>query len=403
MYFEFQRESSELRCYSPKTQDWLHCQRALNRLVTMLVNGDTAFSKKRPIDWVYCFINPKPELWRGAYRFDSFGPYTRRLQRYLGGKWITLSDIYAALKESENFLLDPPTEIATEMRYWNVHKQSSHKANHPVIDQMCKILRPLREDLSVYVHGSMATGDHTPFSDVDDLVILHQNSWACYEHFRQVVLLLEKTTRLFQRFDPLQHHGHWVFLNFDMICLDQSTMPLVVLENAIVVVGPREGKANIRNEPRSFGRILWTIIQEVRRDALSLVQGKLNIYGLKNLISGISLLPALAFQVHGKFLDKKTAILRSDEMFSEQAILAIQWATKVREGWASCHGYGWVRIMRYINRTFPFRRIVLERIAKNYSPSVHPDQVPFLSEQIITDIFELTNECARQLQEVVVK
>lgn len=398
-----QQVSPDLHSFSPDTQDWLRCQRLLNQSVTRLVNGDTAFSIKRPYDWFYRFIYPKPEFWRGSFHFDSIGPYTRHLTKFLKGKSISVKNLYIALKVAKDFLLDPPAEIATEKHHQVVQEMPCNSSSHSIMYDMQRILHPLNNEVSVYMLGSISTGDYTPFSDVDDLVIIHRDSWDTYERFREVILRLERVSRLFQCVDPLQHHGHWVFLDFDMVCLDQSTMPLIVLENGIVVVGRRELEANIQIETRSFGRVLWTIIQEVRNDASSLAQGSLNLYRLKNLVAGISLLPALTFQVQGKMLDKKTAILKSKDIFSDQAILSIQWATEIRDKWASCPGYKWIHMMRNLNRMLPFRRSVLDEIAQNYSPSLHFEKVPFLTDETIMAIFQLTDECSCHLQKVVIK
>jgi len=393
----FQRGLSKLQSYSPEVQDWLSCQTLLNRLVAMLVNGDSAFSRKRPIDWVYRFLYPKPELWSGASQLSLSGSYTRRLQKYLTGKRVTVNSLYAALKEAEDFLLEPPAGVLTETQHCIVPEQPARQTIHPVVHEMRKMLLPLSDYISVYVHGSMATGDYTPFSDVDDLVILHQSSWESHKRFRQVAWLLEKTTTRFQRVDPLQHHGHWVFLDFDFACLDQSTMPLVVLKSAVRVVGRSEIEAEIRNHPWGFGRVLWAIIQEVRRDTLSLLRGTLNLYGLKNLVAGISILPPLTFQVHGRIIDKKTAILSSATIFSEQTFPALGWATKIREEWHSCPGYHWVERQKRLNPLLPARRRILEAIARNHSPRIELRQVPFLDEQTILAILKLTDEATEHL------
>jgi len=376
-------------------QDWLDCQRVLNRLTAMLVNGHGAFSRKRPLDWVYRFLWPAPGLWRGSARFEPVGPHTQRLLERLGPNGITFGSLYEALREAEAFLLEPPKQTSTEPRRYAVPDRSPRC--HPLVQALRERLVPVQDDVSVYVHGSMATGDYTPFSDVDDLVILHHSSWSSPARFREVVRCLEKAARLCQRTDPLQHHGHWVLLDFDLVCLNEGVMPLVVLEQAVRVAGRPEVTARVRKDLASFAPVLWHLIQEVRCDALVMLQGPVSLFQLKNLISSLSLLPALTFQVRGQTLDKKTAILRSGEIFSDQARPAVSWTTQIRAEWATCPGSDCLAALGCLNRSLPFRRDALEDLARRFSPSLRPDQVPFLTDAVAAAIFHLTNESAAHL------
>ena len=395
---EIPKGALELQSYSSETRDWLRCQGLMRRLLTSIANGSMSFSAFRLADWLYRFIYPEPSLWRERVDLENPGPYTLRLKKCFSKGWAAVHGLYAALKEAEQFLLEPPKEIVAEKLHYTVKSQPSQPKKHPVVNAMRRSLRPVESDVSVYVHGSMATGDYTVFSDVDDLVIIHCSSWASYQQFRKVIRLLERTATLFQCVDPLQHHGHWIFLDFDLTCLDQTTMPLVVLDNADVIVGGNSIEANVRDGTWGFASIMWAIAQEVRRDALSMMRGRLNLHGLKNLISSISLLPALKFQVQGKMLDKKTAILKSDETFSDQALSAIRWTTEVRNG--TCPGYRWVQTMRHFNRVLPFRRGTLEKLARDYLPTLQTQQIPLLNEDVILGIFRLTDECVLHLREI---
>jgi predicted nucleotidyltransferase len=396
-----QQESRQSQPYSPETNDWLLCQRLLNQFSSMALNGDLHLSKRCPTDWIYRFFYPEPTFWHAPSLSVPTGPYTRRIHKYIGGKKVSLHNLYAALKEAEQFLFETPSEILTETRHCIIQEIPSHPAFHPVLYDMRRFLSHIGDDVSVYLHGSMATGDYTPFSDVDDLVIVHQTGWRSYGRFREVVRALETVATLFQRIDPLQHHGHWIYLDSDMACLDQSSLPLVVLNDSVIVVGRPEVTANLRLEDWGLRRVLWDTIQDIRHNASAMARGKLNLYGLKNLVSGISLLPPLVFQVNGKMLDKKTAILKSSNLFSDKALVGLQWSTKIRETWASCHGYTGLWMMGYLNCILPFRRNTLEAIARRCLPSLRASQIPFLTDEVVKAIFQLSNECADQLREVI--
>lgn len=393
--------SPQLRSISPDSLDWLRTQKLVNRLVTMLANGDTAFMRRKGGDWIYRFLSPEPNLWRGSARIQELGEFSGRIAKYVEGNRITAHDIYKALRESDNFLDQPPEDIPSELRRYTVEPLSSAGRPHPIATRMRKDLIDLGSDVSVYLHGSMAIGDFTAFSDVDDLVILHKSSWNSFEKFSWVIRRLEKTARLFQAVDPLQHHGHWLFLDSDLVCLDQSVMPLVVLDESIVVTGRNTIHANVRDWSWGIYRVLWTIIQEVRQSSSFLEGGSINLFELKNLIAGISLLPALCLQARGEIVDKRTAIGQSDVNFSASANLAIQWATKLRKEWESSPSSWWFSAARHANRFLPFRRSALETISKRTSPTLQLQTIPYYSIEVLEGILNLANECTLQLQVVL--
>lgn len=398
----FQKQSAASEYYSGDTNDWLYCQKILNELMTMIVNGDSGASKTYAADWIYRFLYRNPRLWRGRLRgVAGIGKFSRRICKYLTADRITVEDVYATIKEAEEFLCQPPSEVLTKSESCVIGRNTSQGAPHPIVGEMCRLLYPVSESVSVYLHGSMATGDYTAFSDVDDLVIVHNSSWNSYRDFVRVIRCLEKVSKVFQHVDPLQHHGHWVYADYELLCLDDTIMPLLVLRDSVIVVGRDRLDARVRTRGRSFGCVLWAIVQDVRRDALALANGSLNLYGLKNLVSGLSLLPALVFQVHGQMVDKKTAILRGEEVFSERALEALDWATNVRQAWASCEGYVWVRRLGYINRMLPFRRSTLEAIARSYLPCLSVREIPHCRGEVVKAIFEFSNECVHKLKGVV--
>jgi hypothetical protein len=385
--------------YSPECEDWIFCQSTLHNLVRCLINGETAAPRKSLAGLFYRYFPSTPRLWRGC-SVSRVGPYSQRLQKHLGDPPLTSHKLYAAINEAEVFLQCPPPEIETT--HYSVVVNGCARASSSLMNSIRARLAPAADHFSVYIHGSMATEDNTLFSDVDDLVLLHRSAWSSHKQFEHVARSLEKVTVLFQAIDPLQHHGHWLYTDLDLLCLDQTEIPLHILTGAVPLVGNRLVEAWIRKLRTPFPETLWSIIQEVRRDAFLLSSGLANLYILKNLVSGISLLPALAFQLSGALIDKKTAINQSSSLFSQCAMDAISWASTVRSSWGECPGFSRIRALSKINRIVPWRRSAMEGLARRWSPAVRPGPGVPLVASIVPAIYTLTDECANLILGIAV-
>jgi hypothetical protein len=219
--------------------------------------------------------------------------------------------------------------------------------------------------------------------------------WQSFSDFRRAVVQLEKMSRAFQCVDPLQHHGHWVYTDYDLECFDQTEMPLVVLNNAVLITGKSTIHASVRPDA-NISQTLKSILREVESHLDEITgRGLISLFDLKDLVSAISLLPALAFQVNAQWLDKKSAIERCDEMFSSKGAAAVRWASTIRENWFVVPGYGWSRALSFANHFLPFRRNAMERIARGALPLVSRDEIPFFNDEIAHCARTLCDECGR--------
>lgn len=186
------------------------------------------------------------------------------------------------------------------------------------------------DTLDVYLHGSSADLKITPFSDVDDLVVIGRNSWQTVEQLGRVARSLAVAARQFQDVDRLQHHGHWVVTDLCLQAFDQSFIPTVVLEDAVRICGRK--RLNLRVlEQSDLGRQLG--ISKSSIDRLLNVHrrhGGMRAFDLKCLAGEAMLLPAKVFQYRGEMLSKPAAIARAGEFFSPEAMAALEWASMVR-------------------------------------------------------------------------
>jgi hypothetical protein len=219
------------------------------------------------------------------------------------------------------------------------------------------------------LHGSVADGTATAASDVDDLVVVRRRAFASFDDFRTARRALVRLGLLYQRIDPLQHHGHWIFTEFDLRRYDGSTMPLSVLEPGNAVAVGREVVLEVARDPASAAAsrdVLHALSDDVRGGAATLFRGRANAYRLKDLLSSVSLLPAVALQCRGIELSKRAAIERARETLDARSLAVLAWSTRLRSSWGPPLTRG-ASLLRGLSYAVPDRRVV-ERAAQLLPP-----------------------------------
>lgn len=201
--------------------------------------------------------------------------------------------------------------------------------------ELVEVHRPLQrfKQCRVFVHGSWADGTRTPFSDLDNLILIDDSRLSTRDWYG-ISLALAQVDLKMMRLDPLQHHGNWIILQSDLEGLDESYLPLHVLEGALCLQGSPEVHARVSVASSS---------ERMRRNVASLAGAlrifsdpqKMTLWNAKHLVSGLSLMPAYVHQVRGKRISKKDALSAEavEAIFSATASQAVAWATKARNDW----------------------------------------------------------------------
>lgn len=393
-------EAWEFRDYSPDTRDWLWCQFALNGLLSQLVNGET-LARPKVLSVIYRYGSPRVDLWRAELTSPPLGARGKRLVGLLGERFVTAAGLLRALGAMTDVLMRRPRELAVSEDRKEVSPVGAAVLSDPVVHALCGAVRPLGDLVSVHLHGSRATGDTTSFSDTDDLVLLRASAWHSETAFRAVISHLEHAARVLQRFDPLQHHGHIVFTEFDLLCLDEGLLPLAALDTAVTIAGRPSVTAHVWSSRRGLARALWNLIHEVKASAAYLDAQAIRLYDLKKLVSGISLLPALTLQVNGERLDKRTGLSRATEVFSPGAINAIKWASLVRSRWSECPGVRDIARLGGLIAILRLRRGESESLARAGSRRIAAETVPFLERDTRAAVKCLLDESLEHLWPLV--
>lgn len=206
----------------------------------------------------------------------------------------------------------------------------------PIIKKIALLFEPLEKasGIQVFIHGSCADNSTTAFSDIDDFIVIDDTSLSPKEQ-KHIETILNEIEKQFYKVDPLQHHGHWKIFKSELSHYNNSYLPVFILENAICLIGDNKLKATI-----DYYVSYCSLVQRIKSTLKNIDvfyskfhEKRLNIYDLKRLIGSIALIPPLLFQLKGYSVDKKSAIERAAELFSQKALLLLQWATELRLNW----------------------------------------------------------------------
>jgi predicted nucleotidyltransferase len=381
----------------------LLCGALLNDLVTGAANGEF-FAPGYPFRRVaYHAGLLSTRDWRGtAVRVPAGaeGSAASTLLRFLTQQSFTLRKLFVALKQADKCL---QFNVAGAAQTPQPIKFFDAAAAEPETQYFRSTFGHVEEHVSIYVHGSAADNTRTAFSDYDDLVVLHQSAWRDWDTFAQVMTLLDQASRELQLIDPLQHHGHILLLEYDLSYLDQAILPLIAIEDARRLVGRSEIRFKASSDIRGLGSNLWAVLQECAHDLRSLVNGNARPFQLKRLVSGISLIPALSFQVDGIMIGKAAAIREARSLYSGRASEAVEWASALRLQWGSIfkdevHS----RLMR-LQQRLPIRRPALESLGTRYGSRIDLERLPNTSSTTVTAICSLIDESLTHLCSVDAK
>lgn len=233
--------------------------------------------------------------------------------------------------------------------------------------------------LSVYLHGSWADSTTTPFSDIDDFIVLEDRQLSQGD-LREIIAALNKVDMRFCRIDPLQHHGHWLTCRSELADYDNSFIPLFILRESRLLLGSRDVRANINHATTIDG--LRSNIRNFCGNIVSLVRklhsGSISAYELKILVGSFALMPAFIFQLNGLELNKPEAISRAGEIYSVKSMELIKWSTECRANWSvvtNMTKYRLFSLLTYLVSN-PF---IWRKIAAKYSPQVSQAKLSRLS------------------------
>jgi len=224
--------------------------------------------------------------------------------------------------------------------------------------------------LSIYLHGSWADDTTTPFSDIDDFIVLEDRKISKGD-LRKIIAALNRVDMRFCRIDPLQHHGHWLVSRSELENYDNSFIPLFILRESRLLLGSRDVRAIVNHAVTLHGLETNThnFCSNIESLFRKLQSGVISAYELKVLVGSFALMPAFIFQLRGLELNKPEAIARAGEIYSDSSVELIRWSTECRANWFVVTGTRKFRLFSSLTYLVgnPF---IWRKIAAKYSPRV---------------------------------
>ncbi|MFQ5613087.1 MAG: nucleotidyltransferase domain-containing protein [Anaerolineae bacterium] len=188
--------------------------------------------------------------------------------------------------------------------------------------------------VSILLHGSRASRETAPFSDVDIAVILDDSRPFAPMTVKNDILALRRLGRAMYRVDPLLHHGLMFANASDFLSYDQTFLPLDTLAEARCLSGARA--LEVRLSPQIP---LARCRQRLDRTLSSLGSYDFSLrraqqdFTLKAFLAGLLLVPALFLAANGIFTHKRESFEWVYTGFPEVDWEAVKVAEALRRAW----------------------------------------------------------------------
>jgi len=218
------------------------------------------------------------------------------------------------------------------------------------------------------IHGSLADKTAIAFSDVDDLVILNPEFFTNYRVYVYSLRQLRKIAVLFQRFDITSHHGHWLVPFWRLTRYDQSQIPVTALRTSVSLTKPLHLSISPLRKS-NYHLVLKNLVTETKTLLFALENHRLNLFTLKELVSNILLLPALASQTQGHDISKIESLRELPHGLSPDFRIAVNWASVIRLSWPMMPTFRFVNYFKWLTFILPDREIIAW-LVKNISPKI---------------------------------
>jgi predicted nucleotidyltransferase len=234
--------------------------------------------------------------------------------------------------------------------------------NSPCYNKRNSVFRKLKKILAdfqipdyitVFMHGSFATGDITAFSDID-IAIFIDSEKLTFDDIRATQSVVKGLRKYMYSIDPIMHHG----IDFiDKKCFpayDESSLPINTLENSVRLWGKNACMTISVDRQLSMQNARDKLVKYCNA-LLSYDESCINLtpYRMKCIMSVLFLIPVLLLQADkGIFLYKKIALSKSMNEYKKLNFSAIDTATQLRECWKT--SYTSLAIRKILFLLYPF-------------------------------------------------
>ena len=190
------------------------------------------------------------------------------------------------------------------------------------------------DNITMFLHGSYATGDVTSFSDID-IVLIINSEILCNEDLQTTRDVVKALRKYIYGIDPTMHHGIDVIEKKFFQAYDESILPVNTLENAVFLCGNSADIALSVDRNLSIKSAHKKLIEQCNA-LLRYDESYINFtpYRMKCIMSVLFLIPVLLLQADkGIFLYKRSALLQFQNEYKELNFSVVDTATKMRGRW----------------------------------------------------------------------
>jgi hypothetical protein len=204
----------------------------------------------------------------------------------------------------------------------------------------------------ILLTNSLITLDYQKgYSDADMIVLVGDDVYQSPEKMRQVRLFLTNNARYLYLFDPLQHHGFFVFGHTVRQYYPQALFPSLLYDYSANMI-EREGvvKYSFQNDSFELKLLLHYSLNTLLRFATAADSYFNNTYQLKSFVSQLTLFPVLLIQSQEGYIYKRDAFEQLSRFFDRTDVFDLA---------------------ETIRKDFPYRRLL-----SRWVPWVHPKLIP---------------------------
>lgn len=380
-------------------------QKHIRRCFSALLDGTVKASRRSPNYWLSKY-SVSPKYWEYTILNQDIinACETIGINRFsFSEKSNTLSKFYEFL----NNLAEPLSKLLGQLPAKVIKVQISSNLYRDAVDtspksnQLFELLQASTSTLpgvSLFLQGSQADGTTTAFSDVDDIVLITSAAWENYENLFSIAEYYAKSCRSYQNFDLLQHHGHFVLTEFDLLHYDESILPLLTVKDSVLIAGEHEINFRVSPDRSGFVRNAENTIKSMQRALKSAQQNSgFNAFQLKGLAGEIVLMPAYLFQSKGVIISKPDAIYQAEKLFTQSALEAIAWSTYVRDNFSPLVDNSRMKVFKFLAKMTCCRRYQAESLFKKHAGWVSNQHELGLSTGVISAIETFISESRIQI------
>ena len=207
-----------------------------------------------------------------------------------------------------------------------------------LVDSAQKVLLATKdltfEGYYAILHGSMADGQTTPYSDIDISVFIKEEALLDSNLLIKIKKEISIINKTINTIDPLGHHNAFLSLESDLKAYPEANMPLEVLKKGFLL--NHEG-ATLVGYKRNSQDLAFQTLYELCGFFINLPDKNIanNLVTIKNIISRFFIINLLHYELYfDEFLDKREILSnRISRIASNAQISALNQCSDIRDNW----------------------------------------------------------------------